>query len=447
MALTPLIRKNVVKRKFLIPLILIVLSISCATNKSDDKSSKQEIPGLLDEFKIFAYCGPPLAEVNEQRYREIADAGIDILAPANGTFSAEQHFKALDLAQKVGIKIIPIDLRLNPFVIKSDIAIDTAAIRSIVNDYKDHPALAAYLIKDEPSADLYPTLRDFCEIYKAEDPAHEPLINIFPSFANNIQLGVDDFRKYVRDYIDIVKPTFLSYDYYAFKEELTRKDGWFNDLTIMREESQRVQIPFMLFIQSEGIKNYLRVPNRAEILWQVNTALAYGSRGFGWFSYWTPSPDQGLPQEEGAEAKLVEQHYNAMIDKDGNRTDVYDYVREANLYLRKAGRGLDGWKNTNIARFENGEMLEGGNSPLVTPVGTNANLVIGTFLKDNLHRIVISNSNWDKTTEFTIKLSSGMKIKEVFTSIDVSSEHGEKTDKDWILKPGGSIILEIAKQN
>ncbi len=343
--------------KFLIPLILIVLSISCATNKSDDKSSNQEIPGLLDEFKIFAYCGPPLNEVNEQRYKEIADAGIDILAPANGTFSAEQHLKALDLAQKVGIKIIPIDLRLNPFVIKSDIAIDTAAIRSIVNDYKDHPALAAYLIKDEPSADLYPTLRDFCEIFRTEDPAHEPLINIFPSFASNVQLGVDDFRKYVRDYIDIVKPTFLSYDYYAFKEELTRKDGWFNDLTIMREESQRVQIPFMLFIQSEGIKNYLRVPNREEILWQVNTALAYGSRGFGWFSYWTPSPDQGLPQEEGAEAKLVEQHYSAMIDKDGNRTEVYDYVREANLYLRKAGRGLDGWKNTNVARYEKEAIL------------------------------------------------------------------------------------------
>ena len=59
--------------KFLIPIILIILSISCATKKSDDIIS--EI-GLLDEFKIFAYCGPPLDEVNEQRYKEIADAGV-----------------------------------------------------------------------------------------------------------------------------------------------------------------------------------------------------------------------------------------------------------------------------------------------------------------------------------------------------------------------------------
>ena len=426
--------------KFLIPLILIILSISCATKNSNDKISET---GLLNEFKIFAYCGPPLDEVNEQRYKEIADAGIDVLVPANGTFNVEQHFKALDLAQKVGIKIIPIDLRLNPFVIKSDIAIDTAAIQSIVNDYKDHPALAAYLIKDEPSAELYPTLRGFYEIFKAEDPAHDPLINIFPSFASDMQLGVDDFEKYVRDYIDIVKPTILSYDYYPFKEELTRKDGWFNDLTIMREESQRVQIPFMLFIQSEGIKNYLRVPNRAEILWQINTALAYGTRGFGWFSYWTPLSDQGLPQEEGADDKLVEQHYSAMIDKDGNRTEVYDYVREANLYLRKAGRGLDGWKNTNVARYENGEMLEGGNSPLITPIGKDANLVIGTFSKDSLHRIVISNSSWEETCEFAIKLSSGMKAKEVFTSIDATSAQDGKADEVWILKPGGSILLDI----
>ncbi len=425
---------------FLIPLILIILSISCATKKSNDIIRET---GLLDEFKIFAYCGPPLDEVNEQRYTEIANAGIDVLVPANGTFNAEQHFKALDLAQKVGIKIIPIDLRLNPFVIKSDIPIDTIAIQSIVNDYKDHPALAAYLIKDEPSAELYSTLRGFYEIFKAEDPAHEPLINLFPSFASNIQLGVDDFKKYVRDYIDIVKPTILSYDFYPFRAELTKKDEWFNDLSIMREESQRVQIPFMLFIQSEGIKNHFRVPNRAEILWQINTALAYGARGFGWFSYWTPLSDQGLPQEEGADDKLVEQHYSAMIDKDGNRTEVYDYVREANLYLRKAGRGLDGWKNTNVARYENGEMLKGGNSPLITPIGKDANLVIGTFSKDILHRIVISNSSWEKTCEFAIKLTSGMKVKEVFTSIDATSAQDGKADEVWILKPGGSILLDI----
>jgi hypothetical protein len=428
--------------KFLMPVIFIVLSISCTTNKSDDKSSKQEIPGLLDEFKIFAYCGPPLSEVNEQRYREIADAGIDMLAPANGTFTAEQHFKALDLAQKVGIKIIPIDLRLNPFVLKSDIPVDTAAIKEIVSDYKDHPALAAYLIKDEPNAELYPTLRDFCEVFRSEDPKHEPLINIFPSFANNEQLGVDGFRKYVQAYINIVKPTFLSYDYYPFKEELTRKDGWFNDLEIVREESKNANIPFMLFIQSEGIKNYLRVPNRAEILWQVNTALAYGARGFGWFSYWTPTPDQGLPQEEGAEAKLVEQHYNAMIDKDGNRTDVYDYVREANLYLRKAGRGFDGWENAFVAGYENGKLIDGGNSPVITPVGENANLVVGTFIKDNCHRIVISNRSWEEKTEFKINLPTGTKIKNVFTSIDATSMDGE-THEEWILNPGGSIVLDI----
>ncbi len=430
------------KEKFFIPLILIILSISCTSEKR-----KQEKTGLLDEFKIFAYCGPPLDEVNEQRYKEIADAGIDVLAPANGTFTAEQHFKALNLAQKVGIKIIPIDLRLNPFVLKSDIPVDTAVIKEIVSDYKDHTALAAYLIKDEPSAELFPTLRDFCEVFRSEDPKHEPLINIFPSFANNEQLGIDGFRKYVQAYINIVKPTFLSYDYYPFKEELTRKDGWFNDLKIVREESKNAKIPFMLFIQSEGIKNYLRVPNRAEILWQVNTALAYGARGYGWFSCWTPAPDQGLPQEDGAAAPFIEQHYNAMIDKDGNRTKVYDYVREANLYLRKAGRGLDGWKNTNVARYENGEMLEGGNSPLVTPIGKNANLVIGTFSKDNLSRVVISNSNWDKTTEFAVKLSSDMKVKEIFTLIDATSIQGGNAGDEWVLKPGGSVILEIAKEN
>ena len=32
------------------------------------------------------------------------------------------------------------------------------------------------------------------------------------------------------------------------------------------QETQKVQIPFIVFIQSEGITEGLRVPNRAEIL-------------------------------------------------------------------------------------------------------------------------------------------------------------------------------------
>ena len=47
--------------------------------------------------------------------------------------------------------------------------------------------------------------------------------------------------------------------------------------------------------------------------------------------------DAGFQQAEGAAPPLVESHYNAMIDIEGNRTQLYDHVSEANFYLKKAG--------------------------------------------------------------------------------------------------------------
>ncbi len=147
--------------KIVIPGILFAFII---TGCASDKNAKNQIEGadrsgLLNEFVIMAYSGPPPAEVTLERYQEIAEAGIEFLVPGNGTFNEEQNLKAMDLGAKTGVRIIPVDLRLFPFALTPDIAIDTDAIKEIVNTYKDHPALAAYVIKNEPVGALFPSLR------------------------------------------------------------------------------------------------------------------------------------------------------------------------------------------------------------------------------------------------------------------------------------------------
>jgi len=419
-------------------LVLTAFAASCSTGKTDDQKVGVK-PGMLNDFIIMAYSGPPPEEVNLERYQEIADSGIDYLVPANGAVNAEQNLQAMELGAQVGVGIIPVDLRLFPFELKPGIEADAVGIKAIVKSYKDHPALAAYVVKDEPNANLFPALKEICDVFRVEDPGHPPLINLFPSYGSPVQLGFADYRAYVASFIEIVEPELLSYDYYPLRNEVTMYDGWFNDLSIAREEAQRAGIPFLVFIQSEGIKGYLRVPNRAEILWQVNTVLAYGAQGIGWFCYWTPAPDQGFHQAEGAAPPLVEKHYNAMIDINGNRTEVYDYVREANLYLKKAGRGLLGWESTDVARYEAGKMIEGGASPIVVPNGNDANIVVGTFRKDGRIRLVISNARCDVPAGFSLKLSGEHKIAGVFSSIDADPAG----KLEWNLKPGGSIVLDM----
>jgi hypothetical protein len=408
------------------------------------KTTKNNAPyALQNEFIIMAYSGPPLEETNLQRFREIADAGIEILVPGNGVFNAVQNLKAMDLAQKVGIRIIPVDLRLFQFALSPDIVVDAALVKDVVNDYKNHPALAGYLIKDEPAAGMFPALKEITGLFRKEDPLHEPVINLLPSYGSPVQLGSDDYPAYINSFITTVKPGLLSYDNYALREGVTWYDPWYADLAVVREETRKAGIPYIVFIQSEGIRNGLRVPNRAEMLWQVNTVLAYGAHGVGWFCYWTPESDQGFKPEEGMPPPLVEAHYNAMIDINGKRTEVYDFVREANFYLKKAGKELLLWNNTDAARYEAGKMVEPGSSPVITPSGDSANLVIGTFKKENRCRIVLSNSRCDKPSVFTIQVSPEWKINGILTSIDAFPTGDKSSFLQWMLKPGGSVVLDL----
>jgi len=73
-------------------LVLTAFAASCSTGKTDDQKVGVK-PGMLNDFIIMAYSGPPPEEVNLERYQEIADSGIDYLVPANGAVNAEQNLK------------------------------------------------------------------------------------------------------------------------------------------------------------------------------------------------------------------------------------------------------------------------------------------------------------------------------------------------------------------
>jgi len=410
-----------------------------ATGNKNKRDSVEPEKTLINDFSIIAYSGPPQDETNLERYQEMAEAGFEYLVPSNGANGKVENIMAMDLAQQVGMKVIPIDTRYMPFRIKQEISMDSLAVETIVNDYKDHPALAAYVVRDEPSGKLFTDIKTMSDVFNKHDSEHPALVNALPSYGGLEWLAFDDYRSYVKAYIDILKPVLFSYDYYPLRIGHTEYDGWYSDLSIIREETRKAGIPFIAFIQSQGIKNGLRIPNRAEILWQANTLLAYGSRGIAWFSYWTPKPDHGFGEVNG-EKFLDEQHVGAMIDIEGNRTELYDQVKEANMYLKIVGRGLIGWDNTDVARYEAGQLLEG-TSPFVTPEGEEAHIVIGTYKKDNKARIVISNSSCENPVSFSLRIPAEWKSNSIFASIDAESIDNASTQ--WTMKAGGSVVIEL----
>ncbi len=403
---------------------LIVLLLLCVSAKIYPNVMKTN--PFVNKFFTGAFNGPPKNALRQKRVTEINEAGNDVII-AGG--DKKYLIPLFNYAEKAGVKVITMDSRWISALESSNKKQLETVVKKITADYSRFPALLAYGVYDEPAADLYPVLAEYSKLFTKADPAHPPLINLLPSYGSPIQLGAPNFRAYINEFIKKVNPSVLSYDYYPFRDGVTLFDGWHNDLKIVREESRKANIPFWIFVQSEGIKGGLKVPAKEEIFWQANTALAYGARGILWFCYWTPP---FVP-----ESKMPEKHYSAMINIKGEKTKIYDYVKEENIFLRKAGNELPDWDNKFVAQYKNGKLIYG-KSPYVSPEGKNFNLITGTFVKEKNTRIIFSSDSYDKKINFSLK-----KLK--FKIIDFF--HANIQKNNFEIQPGGCIIIELLISN
>ena len=156
----------------------------------------------------------------------------------------------------------------------------------------------------------------FKKFYNEELPGKDFYVNLFPTYATTAQLETDSYEEYIRKYIEIVKPDYVSYDHYALMEDgygvKKITDDVLYNLEIVAKLCKEANIPMMTFVSTMCYGLGTREPwSVEEIRWQVMNELAYGSIGIQYFCYFTPL---GAFTDECI----------AMIDHSGNRTDVYN---------------------------------------------------------------------------------------------------------------------------
>ncbi|MBN1903026.1 hypothetical protein JW926_17010 [Candidatus Sumerlaeota bacterium] len=184
-------------------------------------------------------------------------------------------------------------------------------LAALIEKVSAHPALYAYHLVDEPGTGAFPKLARLVAFLRQRDPAHTAYINLFPTYANEAQLGVSDdaaerarvgypqdfagvntddktamrYREYLRQFIDIVKPDLISYDHYHF---LKNSDGiqYFLNLSLIRKAALDANLPFLNIIQAcDSPAEGWRGPNENEVRWLTFTSLAYGAQGISHFRY------------------------------------------------------------------------------------------------------------------------------------------------------------------
>ncbi|MBE6631911.1 MAG: hypothetical protein E7623_04340 [Ruminococcaceae bacterium] len=303
----------------------------------------------MNRFDITYFHGPFSQYITRPEViADIAAAGIDLVPIF---FDRDTNREAVKLMAKYGLRCVVGDSRISAVYASDDIAGADAAVKEVVEDYKEFSNVAGWDIVDEPRSDKFPVLGAIVNAFRRYSPEKETVINLFPDYARPEQLGNPDYMTHLEHFVNIVRPHYLSYDYYHFlgrkarkeaaldtldererliriaSEETRDRSGFFKNLNEINAVAKKYGIPAMLIVLLTEHGHYRNL-TRSEILWEVNMCLAYGMKRISYFTYWCPSPDEYWQWD------------NAMCDIDGKKMQHYYDVQSINREIRAAGEYL-----------------------------------------------------------------------------------------------------------
>ena len=148
------------------------------------------------------YIAPPFEFTTNLQYGVISEANIDVIQDIAGWISPVDKLTMLDMANSHGLKMVIADNRVNG---------TNADITAMVNTYVNHPALAGYFVKDEPTVSQ---LQDAANRYQkllTLDNSHDPHVNLFPSYATGALGSINYELDYVENWIQKVVASNLRY--------------------------------------------------------------------------------------------------------------------------------------------------------------------------------------------------------------------------------------------
>ena len=233
------------------------------------------------------YAGPPLTDAVAER---MVEGGWNLV------WCKEEE---LDVARRHGLRAM-LHMGVESTIRRNEIdsPAETARLAAVVDRVRQHPALYAYYIMDEPGASHFPAIVKAVAIIRRIDPAHLTYVNLFPSYGTNDQLGtkgdvVTAYQKHLDQYLEIVKPDLISYDHYHFTVngdmpwEMPEgtADQYFLNLGMIRQTALDAGLPFLNIVQACSWDPRVRVPNERELRWLVHTSLAYGAQGISYYVY------------------------------------------------------------------------------------------------------------------------------------------------------------------
>lgn len=290
--------------KLSITTILILFLTSCLTDiiepstqlvdikdietlTKDIKLNKSQFIKDTIDFPIVNWNEGFIAYPSVELYTLAKKAGFNY---HHSSFSSlENLLKALDNAEKVGIKIIftcP-ELRNDP--------------KGTIERIKNHPAVGGYIIKDEPHINEVENLKNKINSIRDFDINHFCYVNLLPNYAVD-SWGTENYTEYLKRFFTELPLEFLSFDHYPIINK-TIRFNWYENLKIFSKEAKKVNKPFWAFALTLPHNDYPST-DLNQLRLQVYSNLAYGAKGI--------------------------QYYQGVLESHKEISDSYNYVKDMN---------------------------------------------------------------------------------------------------------------------
>lgn len=362
----------------------------------------------------------------------LADAHINYMVTLEEWSSPYWTLDSASSAYKAGIK-----LWYNCTALDAGGALER--INAILNsEYAD--VLEAVYLKDEPTLDGFGEVKSLYDAVSAglEGRDLTYLANLLPTYAASNLIG-NDYRTYVRNYLETVKPDILMFDYYPYVGGDNIASMLVNN-AIAIQEANRAGVPLYTFIQSSGFSGSSE-PTETQLRLNVQVNLATGSKGIAYFTVCEYAQNWG---------------YTPALTYDGKTTALYDKIKTVNeevlamkgVYLDYTCQGLMTANYTGLPRqFKKSDcsdflLKEYGE---VTDVSASGHFIIGCFENEaGEHGYYIVNMSQEK--EGTARLTFDETCDKTYTlwGADGLSDMGAATGTVSVtLAPGCGAFLRL----
>lgn len=270
---------------------------------------------------------PPDKYRTEEMFRKMAESGINFV---NGFLwsenTEEEIHEVMGYCDKFGLSYLVNSSLITDGILAYSKDGDSSRIDEAMDflaKFSSHPSFAGVLFLDEPGGGLFPALGAYAKAFAERFPGKLANVNLFPDYALG-GTGFSRYEDYITQYLDATKAKVLSYDSYPLFEVdplnenyIYEDDNYYATLDLLRELSLEQGVPLWSFIATMGYthptERTRRTPSREDFRWTVFSNLAFGVKGLQYFCYCTPDQDS---------------YGEAMIDRGGNPTDRYSYVKE-----------------------------------------------------------------------------------------------------------------------